>query len=56
MTEMKVLNAISTINRALGIIEGVSYGLQSDQASALIDAVSMIEESLKEVGLDGEAY
>ena len=49
MTPEKLLSAISTIERALGMIEGVSTGLSSDQASALIDAVEMIDNALKEI-------
>lgn len=54
MADMKVINAISQINRALGMIEGVSYLLSGDQASAIVDAVSMIDEALKEVFDDGK--
>ena len=48
MTE-KTANAISTIQRALGMIEGVSCGVEKEAASALIDAVEMIDGALKEV-------
>ena len=51
--ELKTINAISQINRALGIIEGVSYLLTNDQATALVDAVGIIDESMKEVFPDG---
>ena len=53
MVDMKIINAISTINRALGVIEGVSYLASSDQATALVDAVAIIDEALKELGWDG---
>ncbi len=36
-----------TIQRALGIIEGVSYGVSDAVAGALIDAVQMIEGALE---------
>lgn len=55
MNDMKIITAISQINRALGMIEGVSYSLSGDQASALVDAVGIIDEALKEVGWDGKA-
>lgn len=38
----------STINRALGMIEGISYGLSDPIAQALIDAVQMIDEAIEE--------
>lgn len=37
-----------TIQLGIGIIEGVSCGVPDAAASALIDAVQMIEEALKE--------
>ena len=49
MTTEKLISAISAIERALGMIEGISYGLIDDQASALIDAVQMIDEVVKEI-------
>ena len=52
--EIKTLvDAIRTIERALGIIEGISVGLHGTAAEGtLIDAVDMIENALKEI-LDG---
>ena len=39
-----------TIQRALGMIEGVSYGMDTAIANALVDAVQMIDEVIdKEV-------
>lgn len=40
---------ISTIDRALGIIEGVSVILPASQADMLIAAVEMIECAVKEI-------
>lgn len=48
MTE-KTANALSTIHRALGMIEGVACGVSQEAATALIDAVEMIDGALKEV-------
>lgn len=53
MENEKRLSVISTIERAVGMIEGVSYGLCDSQASALIDAVEMIDGAL-EVLKDGK--
>lgn len=47
METEKLLSAISTIERAVGMIEGVSYGLCDSQASALVDAVEKIDEALE---------
>lgn len=44
---------ISTIQRALGMIEGVSYGMEQSAGQALADAVQMIEETIKEMLEDG---
>lgn len=49
MTNEKLLSIISAIERALGMIEGVSYGLTDGQASALIDAVELIDIAIKEI-------
>jgi hypothetical protein len=40
------VNICSTIERALGIIEGVACGVSGDAASMLYTAVSMIDEAL----------
>lgn len=49
MANEKLVSNVSTIERALGMIEGVSYGLSDAQANALVDAVQMIDEALKEI-------
>ena len=54
MANEKLFNQISTINRALGIIEGVSYGLTDSAGTALADAVLMIDETIKEMLEDGK--
>lgn len=45
----KKINAVSTIQRALGMIEGVASGLDTRLAQALFDAAEMIDEAVKEV-------
>lgn len=49
MANEKLISAISTIERALGIIEGVSCGLEDGIATALIDAVEMMDVAIKEI-------
>lgn len=46
------LKALSTIERALGMIEGISYGVDAPIATGLIDAVEMIDNAVKEI-VDG---
>lgn len=53
MANEKLISVISTIERALGMIEGVSYVLSDSQVSALIDAVEKIDGAL-EVLKDGK--
>lgn len=53
MANEKLLKQISTINRALGMIEGVSYGMPDSTGTALADAVQMIDETIKEMLEDG---
>lgn len=43
------LQAIGTIERALGMIEGISYGVDEPIATGLIDAVEMIDDAVKEI-------
>lgn len=45
----KLISKISTIQRALGMIEGVSYGMEQSHGQALADAVQMIDETVKEI-------
>lgn len=50
MAELKLISPLSTIERALGILEGISVGLTGTAAEGtLIDAVEMIENALKEI-------
>ena len=49
MANEKLISIVSTIERAVGMIEGVSYGLCDSQASALIDAVEKIDGALEEL-------
>lgn len=53
MANEKLISAISAIERALGMIEGVSYGLCDSQACALVDAIEKIDGAL-EVLKDGK--
>lgn len=53
MATEKLVSQISIINRALGMIEGVSYGMEQSAGQALADAVQMIEETVKEMVEDG---
>lgn len=52
MANEKLISVISTIERALGMIEGISYVLCDSQASAVMDAVEKIDGAL-EVLKDG---
>lgn len=45
----KQRKALSDIQRALGILEGVSYTVSMRASSGILDAVQIIETSLKEV-------
>lgn len=54
MANEKLLNQISTINRALGIIEGVMLVSDDKMQQALATAVEMIDEAMKEVFADGK--
>lgn len=49
ITTEKRMSSISTIERALGLIEGVSCGLDKAYADTLIDAVEMIDCAVKEI-------
>lgn len=52
MAKKKDLQAISTINRALGFIEGVASGLEGKFATVLIEAVKELETAVKELVQD----
>lgn len=48
MDEKKVA-AYSQIQRALGMIEGVSFACTNEVAQALVDAIQMIDAALEAV-------
>lgn len=45
----KQRKAMSEIQRALGILEGVSYSVSMRASTGILDAVQIIDTSLKEV-------
>lgn len=49
MANEKLISIVSTMERAIGMIEGVSYGVADSQASALITAVEMLDSAIKEI-------
>ena len=50
MANEKLINQICTIQRGLGIIEGVASGLANDTVSHLLyTAIEMIEEAVGEI-------
>lgn len=49
MANEKLISQISTIQRALGMIEGISYGLTMEQGNAIDDAVQMIDETVQQM-------
>lgn len=53
MANKKLIHSMSIIERALGIIEGISFGVDNAIGTALIDAVEMIEHAVKEILEDG---
>ena len=48
------MKAIEAISRALGLLEGISYCVEPNVATGIIDAVETIDNSLKEVLEDGK--
>ena len=55
MENEKLINCICTINRGLGIIEGVASGLANDAVSQLLyTTTEMIEEAVEEITKDGK--
>lgn len=53
--EEKKMKALSEIQRALGMLEGFSYAVDTAISEGIVDAVAIIDEALKEVMPDGEA-
>ena len=49
MANEKLISSLSAIERALGIIEGVSSGVENKYADLLINAVEMIDCAVKEI-------
>lgn len=49
MANEKLISSLSIIERALGMIEGVSCGLEQKYAYALLDAIEMIDGAVKEI-------
>lgn len=55
MANEKFINHICTIQRGLGIIEGVASGLAKDPVSQLLyTATEMIEQAVEEITEDGK--
>ena len=55
MANEKLINQICTIQRGLGIIEGVAIALNNDAISQLLyRATEMIEEAVEEITKDGK--
>lgn len=52
MTKDQLILYLSTVNRALGIIEGVMLVSEPKAEAALATAVSMIDEAINEVMKD----
>ena len=54
MANEKLINQICTIQRGLGIVEGVAIGLNNDAVGSLLyTATEMIEEAVEEIMKDG---
>lgn len=51
----KKLKALSEIQRALGMLQGMSYTTDTQVAECVLDAVAIIDEALEEVLPGGEA-
>lgn len=49
MANQNMAAIISDINRALGMIEGASYGVDSPVSQCLVDAVQIIDGALEEL-------
>lgn len=55
MANEKLINNICTIQRGLGIIEGVASGLKNDGVSqTLYTATEIIEKAVEEITKDGK--
>lgn len=49
MNKKDILSVISDITRALGMIEGASYGAESPISDCLVDAVQIIDGAMEEL-------
>lgn len=49
MDKATIAAIVSDINRALGMIEGVSYGAADSVSQCLVDAVQIIDGALEEL-------
>ena len=55
MANEKLINQICTIQRGLGIIEGIASGILDENVRQLLyTATEMIEEAVEEVTKDGK--
>lgn len=54
MTNKKMMAQTGVIQRALGMLEGVSCGVDEAAAVTIMDAVHMIEGALKELAESGK--
>ena len=55
MANEKTINQICTIQRGLGIVEGIASGLADDAVRQLLyTATQMIEEAVEEITKDGK--
>lgn len=49
MANEKLIKDLSTIERALGKIEGVAFVLEDKYSTPLLDAIEMLESAVKEI-------
>ena len=55
MANKKLINQICTIQRGLGIIEGIASGIADDKVCQMLyTAAEMIKEAVKEITKDGK--
>jgi hypothetical protein len=49
MKHEKLISIISTIERALGKIEGVAFVLEGNYANPILDALEVLDSAVKEI-------
>lgn len=49
LTTEKQISSISTIERALGILEGITVGMDAKLADTIFTAIEMLENAVKEI-------